>query len=231
MPKHAARPRAPGRPSRRYASRGGRADHHSGDRRAGRGGRGRGGAALDDRELGAAAPPARRPADGARRRRRRPGGSRRRRCRRPSCSCATGSRRPPQRLDERMIAAERRIDGSRRPHRRWCATTPTARCPGRQSSSRRAARLPPQRRGRVRDPPPRPGARVREADARGRVRGRALAGGASRPWRRAHGRRAHAAPDARRLPRPGRDLQRGGAPRLRARPVSRRCPCPPSTRR
>ena len=65
-----------------------------------------------------------------------------------------------------------------------------------------AARRPPHRRGGLVDPPPRPGARLREAGARGRVGARAVARGAAghrgRDGRRARRPRA----DAGRLPRP-----------------------------
>ena len=69
------------------------------------------------------------------------------------------------RLEERMAAAERRIDGC-------VAYTSLVRydawgeMSGQQSSTHGAARRPPHRRGRLVDPPPRPGARLREAAAR-----------------------------------------------------------------
>ena len=134
-----------------------------------------------------------------------------------------------ERLDERMNAAERRIDGSVT-HTSLVRYDAYGEMSGPPVEQRRAARLAAQRRGGVGDPPPRPGARVRQAHARGRLRGRALAGGA-RGRGDGHGRRAQPAPDAGRLPRPGRAptaRRRSGRPRRRA---SRRCPAPRSTRR
>ena len=82
---------------------------------------------------------------------------------------AGAARRAPRRGRGRGSTA-------RSPTARSCATTPTARCP---ATSRRRSRCSTraQRRRRLLDPPPRPGARVRQAGARGRGRARALAGG------------------------------------------------------
>ena len=75
-------------------------------------------------------------------------------------------------------ARPRSASTARSPTAAWCATTPTTRCPGRQSTSIALLDTPAQRRRAVLDPPPRPGAAVRQADPRGRGRARS-----SRPRR------------------------------------------------
>ena len=101
------------------------------------------------------------------------------------------------RLEERMGTAERRIDG--------CVAYTLAgalrrlgEMSGHQSSSIALLDAHRTRRRRLLDPPPRPGARVREAGARGRVRARALARGAARRSRPRWPARPPATPDARR---------------------------------
>ena len=99
---------------------------------------------------------------------------------------------------------------------------------GHQSSSRRAARRAPLRRRDLVDPAPRPGAGLREADARGRARARALARGAAGGRHRgAPARRTPRPPDVRvALPRARGHLHRGGPARVRARRAWSEIPYP-----
>ncbi len=141
-------------------------------------------------------------------------------------SCATGSRRRPPGS----------TGASARPSGASTAASPTpslirydayGEMSGHQSSTHGAARLQPHRRRRLLDPPPRPGARVREAAAR-----RAWPSWSCRRRSRRRSRRRCAArrpgPEgarASRLPRSGGDLQRRGAARVRARPRRSSVPC------
>ena len=156
-----------------------------------------------------------------------PGSSRR------SPRCTSASRRSPRRLDERMGAAEARLDGAIA-YRSLVRYDAYGELTGHQSTTIALLDAAPQRRRALLDRAP----RHRAALLQGRAR-RRRASSSSRPrrprrcgsrWPATAPRRCR--PDAGRLPRPGRDLQPGGAARRpRAARATSRCRSRRSTTR